>query len=108
LKRQSFSINIPTFNRAGLIKRAIDCAFSEIITGDEIIVVDNGSTDGTEQVLLSFGGNIRYFKISKSGAGTARNFGICSFHNQLAADPGAMVRAIPAMRRLLISKLRKT
>jgi len=85
LNRQFVSIIIPTFNRANLIKMAIDCALKEIIAGDEIIVVDDGSTDNTEQVLSSYKGKIKYFRISNSGAGAARNFGIRNSRNPLVA-----------------------
>lgn len=85
MDRLLISIIIPTFNRANLIKRAIDCALKEIIIGDEIIVIDDGSTDDTEQILSSYQGKIRYFKISNSGAGAARNFGIRNSRNPLIA-----------------------
>jgi len=79
------SIIIPTFNRADLIKRAVDSAIRETILGDEIIVVDDGSTDNTEQVLSSCGDKIKYYRIPNSGAGAARNFGIGKSRNPLVA-----------------------
>lgn len=79
------SIIIPTYNRANLIKRALESAFREIIAGDEIIVVDDGSTDDTEQILKPYAEEIRYFKIPNSGAGAARNFGIHKSRNPLVA-----------------------
>jgi glycosyltransferase involved in cell wall biosynthesis len=85
LNRQLVSIIIPTYNRAGLITRAIDCALKQIISGDEIIVVDDGSTDDTEQVLSPYREKIKYFKIPNSGAGAARNFGIRNSRNPLVA-----------------------
>lgn len=81
----SVSIIIPTYNRAHLIKRAIDSALREILPGDEIIVIDDGSTDDTEQVLSVYKGDIIYKKIPNSGAGAARNFGIRMSKNPLVA-----------------------
>jgi glycosyltransferase involved in cell wall biosynthesis len=85
LNRQLVTIILPTYNRAGLITRAIDCALKQIISGDEIIVVDDGSTDNTVQVLSPYREKIKYFKIPNSGAGAARNFGIRNSRNPLVA-----------------------
>jgi glycosyltransferase involved in cell wall biosynthesis len=85
LDRQLVSIIIPTFNRADLLKRAVDSAQKQVIPGDEIIVVDDGSTDNTEQILSSYREKIKYFKIANSGAGAARNFGLRNSLNPLVA-----------------------
>ena len=85
MNRLYISIIIPTYNRANLIKRAIESALRQTIPGDEIIVVDDGSTDDTEQVLSPYREKIKYFKIPNSGAGSARNFGICNSRNPLVA-----------------------
>jgi len=85
LSKLLVSLIIPTYNRAGLIGRAIDSAIKQLIPGDEIIVVDDGSTDNTEQVLSAFRDKIRYFKIPNSGVGAARNFGIRNSGNPLVA-----------------------
>lgn len=85
MNRPFISIIIPTYNRAGLIKRAVDSALRESISGDEMIVVDDGSTDDTENILSYYKGKIKYFKIPNSGAGTARNFGIRNSRNPLVA-----------------------
>jgi glycosyltransferase involved in cell wall biosynthesis len=85
LEKLFISIIIPTFNRANLIKRAIDSALRETIDGDEIIVVDDGSTDNTEQVLSTYSGKIKYLRIPNEGAGAARNFGIRNSRNPLVA-----------------------
>ena len=85
MNRLLISIIMPTYNRANLIKRAIDSALRECLPGDEIIVVDDGSTDDTERILSVYKEQIRYNKISNSGAGAARNFGIRNSHNPLVA-----------------------
>jgi glycosyltransferase involved in cell wall biosynthesis len=80
LKKQNpialVSIIIPTHNRAHLVTRAINSALAAVSPGDEIIVVDDGSTDGTEDILSGFGNSIRYIKTENRGAGAARNLGI--------------------------------
>jgi glycosyltransferase involved in cell wall biosynthesis len=70
------SVIIPTYNRSGLIKRAVDSALAAISPGDEIIVIDDGSTDDTAEVLRPFYDKIRYIRTENAGAGAARNVGI--------------------------------
>jgi len=71
-----FSIIIPTYNRAGFIAKTILSVLNQHEQNLEIIVVDDGSTDNTEEIV----GNIRnpkisYHKIGNSERGVARNFG---------------------------------
>jgi len=72
----SISIIIPTYNRAHLITRAIDSAFDAIRAGDEIIVVDDGSTDGTNKILMKYLDRIKYVRTKNQGPGAARNYGL--------------------------------
>jgi glycosyltransferase involved in cell wall biosynthesis len=72
------SVVIPTRNRATRIKRTLDSVLAQTFQDFEIIVVDDGSTDDTESVVLSVGDQrIRYVKkgAPHSCAG-ARNFGV--------------------------------
>jgi glycosyltransferase involved in cell wall biosynthesis len=72
------SVIIPTYNRAGLLKRAIQSVLNQIYQDFEIIIVDDASTDNTENVIESFKEHrIRYIKHeSNKGAAVARNTGI--------------------------------
>jgi glycosyltransferase involved in cell wall biosynthesis len=70
------SVVIPTYNRASLIERAIRSAVLNTTAADEIIVVDDGSTDGTEDVLRRFGSRIKIVRGEHRGAGKARNLGV--------------------------------
>jgi glycosyltransferase involved in cell wall biosynthesis len=81
----AFSIVIPTHNRAGLVVRAVASALGQGTPEDEIIVVDDGSTDGTEAALASVREKIRYFKIENAGPGAARNHGVGLARNPLVA-----------------------
>lgn len=68
---------IPTYNRKNVISRAIDSALNQTYPMHEIIVVDDGSTDGTEDFLKKkYGKKIRYFKQKNQGPSAARNLGI--------------------------------
>jgi glycosyltransferase involved in cell wall biosynthesis len=79
------SIVIPTYNRAALLGRAIRSALSECISGDEVIVADDGSTDESDAVLRGFGDAIRVLRLPNGGAGKARNAGISAAKNEFVA-----------------------
>ena len=81
----SVSIVIPTYNRAHLVSRAVNSALQQCAPGDEVIVVDDGSTDSTGIVLAEFGERIRYIRKENGGAGAARNRGIREARNPLVA-----------------------
>lgn len=70
------SVIIPTYNRATLTKRAIESVLNQNIQPYEIIVVDDGSTDNTKEVLQSFGDKIVTIYQKNSGVSVARNRGI--------------------------------
>jgi len=72
------SVIIPTFNRSGVILRAINSVLRQKNKNFELIVVDDGSTDHTEALLspLVDSGEIKYFKIKNLGVSGARNFGV--------------------------------
>jgi len=72
------SVIIPTYNRADLILEALDSVFAQTYTDFEIIVVDDGSTDNTNEILLPFSdkGKLKYIRQSNQGASVARNRGI--------------------------------
>lgn len=70
------SVIIPTFNRSHLIGKTIDSVLNQTYRNFEIIVIDDGSTDNTREVVRSYGDVVRYFKQTNSGVAAARNTGI--------------------------------
>lgn len=72
------SIIMPTYNRVSTIGSAIESVLEQSYDNWELIIVDDGSTDGTEQLVSKYLGNrIKYFKNSKNmGANCSRNRGI--------------------------------
>ncbi len=71
-----FSVIIPTYNRASWIGKAIQSLLAQSFKDFEIIVVDDGSSDGTRTVLKPFENRIRYYYQDNQGAAAARNYGI--------------------------------
>jgi glycosyltransferase involved in cell wall biosynthesis len=73
----TFSIVIPTYNRAGFIKRTIESVLEQTFSDFEIIVVDDGSTDGTDEVVRSIHDEriIYHYKFNEERA-VARNTGV--------------------------------
>lgn len=67
------SVLIPTYNRQEYIGEAIRSIQSQTYEDCEIVVVDDGSTDDTEQVVKRFGDDIRYIYQQNQGVSTARN-----------------------------------
>ena len=73
---EEISVIIPTYNRCDLLKRAINSVIKQTITPKEIIIVDNGSTDQTYQMVSLLFPEINYFIEKKRGVSAARNKGI--------------------------------
>ena len=70
------SVIIPTFNRASLLPAAVTSVLGQQGgIGVELIVVDDGSTDGTIEYLKTQAGRLRYFSQPNRGPGAARNLG---------------------------------
>ncbi|MDD6381005.1 MAG: glycosyltransferase [Lachnospiraceae bacterium] len=72
------SIVIPVFNGANYMRSAIHSALSQTYDNCEVIVVNDGSTDGgaTDSIAKSYGKKIRYFSKENGGVSTAVNLGI--------------------------------
>lgn len=86
MKLLPVSIIIPTCQRASLLQRCLNSVVNQCIAGDEIIVVDDGSGDNTQDIVKSFGERVTYLALnSNSGVSVARNTGIHAAHNPLLA-----------------------
>lgn len=70
------SIVIPVYNGSNFLREAIASALAQTYKNLEIIVVNDGSTDDTEEIALSYGDRIRYFKKENGGTSTALNLAI--------------------------------
>lgn len=70
------SVVIPAYNNERRLSRAIDSVLAQSRPAKEIIVVDDGSTDGTSQAAAAYGSQIRYIRQNNAGPSAARNTGI--------------------------------
>jgi glycosyltransferase involved in cell wall biosynthesis len=70
------SVIIPTYNRARLLGEALESVFGQEEPAFEILVVDDGSTDETVELLRSHGDRVRMLRQENRGPAAARNLGI--------------------------------
>ena len=86
-KAPLLSVVIPTWNRARLVCEAVESALAQRPGGVEVIVVDDGSTDGTPEVLARrFGAAVRVVVMPRRGGpGAARNAGVREARGDLLA-----------------------
>lgn len=70
------SIIIPVYNGENYLKEAIDSALAQTYDNYEIIVINDGSVDHTEEIALSYGKKLRYLKKENGGVASALNLGI--------------------------------
>ena len=70
------SVIIPTFNRAHLLSRSIDSLLSQTLSAHSVVIVDDGSTDGTENLVSEKYPEFTYLKQDNLGVSAARNAGI--------------------------------
>jgi glycosyltransferase involved in cell wall biosynthesis len=70
------TIVIPVYNGAKYMREAIDSALAQSYENVEVIVINDGSTDQTEEIALSYGDRIRYAAKENGGVSTALNMGI--------------------------------
>jgi len=70
-----FSIIIPSYNRAAMLRAALDSIRAQSFGDYEVIAVDGGSTDETPAVVSAFGPRAKFLVQGRNGPGPARNFG---------------------------------
>jgi glycosyltransferase involved in cell wall biosynthesis len=70
-----FSVLVPVQNRQEYVRQAIDSVLSQAFSDFELIVVDDGSSDRTPDVLQSYGARIKMIRQANQGPEVARNTG---------------------------------
>lgn len=101
------SVIIPTYNRADLVAEAIDSVLTQSYCDLEVIVVDDGSTDNTAEVIKQYGQRIRVVRQQNAGEPLARNAGIrvasgefvCFLDSDDIWMPSKLVRQVEVLER---------
>jgi glycosyltransferase involved in cell wall biosynthesis len=86
LRPPRVSVIIPTYNRAALVAEAVASVLAQTCQDFELLVVDDGSTDGTAQTLTAFGDQVTLLRQpSRRGVAAARNRGIAAARGEWLA-----------------------
>jgi glycosyltransferase involved in cell wall biosynthesis len=72
------SVIIPTYNRGWTLRAAVDSVLAQNYRDFELIVVDDGSTDNTAEILQSYGPDVQVLRQANAGVSAARNTGVDS------------------------------
>lgn len=99
------SVVTPVYNRADYLPEALDSALSQEFEGLEVVVVDDGSTDGTPEVLRRYGDRIRVHRQENAGQSAAVNTGVGLARGEFVAFldsddawlPGKLARQAPML-----------
>ncbi|MCK6480545.1 MAG: glycosyltransferase [Planctomycetes bacterium] len=96
---------VTAVNRADYLGEALDSALAQDFPGLEVVVVDDGSTDGTPALLARYGGRIRVHRQENAGQSAAINRGVDMARGEYVALldsddawlPGKLARAVPLL-----------
>jgi len=103
------AVIIPTYNRSALVSRAVESVLRQTADDIEIVVVDDGSTDGTRQIIESIAAQsrfpIRYLWKPNGGCASARNVGLRETHADaflfLDSDDALLPEAVASLTEVL-------
>jgi glycosyltransferase involved in cell wall biosynthesis len=95
-RSQTVSVVVPAFNAAATIRRALDSALIQAGCSLDVIVVDDGSTDATPELLTEYAGRIRVLRQANAGVAAARNAAIEVAHGDFMAFLDADDEWLPA------------
>ena len=100
------SVIIPTYNRMPLVKEAIDSVLQQSFSDFELIIVDDGSTDGTHELIETIKEpRIKYFYKENGGVASARNFGYAKARGEFICNLDSDDLWEPNFLEVMISEL---
>lgn len=103
----SISVVIAAYNAELVVGRAVESVLAQTLAPDEILVVDDGSTDRTRQVIEQFGDKVRYIYQGNAGASAARNTAIEAASGRWIAFLDADDQWLPDRLRLQVQLLER-
>jgi glycosyltransferase involved in cell wall biosynthesis len=85
--KKSVTVVIPSFNSGRFIREAVDSALAQTVMPMEVIVIDDGSTDNTTEIIAAYAPDprVRYIRQKNAGQSTARNNGIRAAQGEFIA-----------------------
>lgn len=83
--KESVGVVIPAYNAADHIRRALDSVLGQTRAADEIVVVDDGSTDETARIVQQYSDKVRLIRQANAGVSAARNTGIKAASSEFIA-----------------------
>lgn len=101
------SVVIPVYNHEEYIRESVESALSQDYDNLEVIVVDDGSTDATPEVLRTFGSRIRYIRQKNGGTAAALNTGIRHARGSLISWLSSDDVFLPGMIKRQVAELNK-
>jgi glycosyltransferase involved in cell wall biosynthesis len=84
-RKPAVSVIIPTYNRGWILREAVESVLAQDFEDFELIVVDDGSTDNTREILAAYGNDIVVLEQNNRGVSAARNRGIAGASAPLIA-----------------------
>ena len=103
----TISVIIPVYNGEAFLAEAIGSVLAQTQPATEVLVVDDGSTDGSIKVAEGFGERVRLLRQANQGASAARNHGIRAARGELLAFLDADDRFVPEALALQLQRIRK-
>ena len=97
------SVVIPAYNQSQYLTGAIQSVLSQTYHNFEIIVIDDGSTDNTQEIALMFGPEINFIHQENQGLASARNTGILAAKGELIGFLDADDQWLPGYLEKMIS-----
>jgi glycosyltransferase involved in cell wall biosynthesis len=98
---------VPVFNGERYLRESLDSILTQTYRPIEILVIDDGSTDGTRAVVASYGDAIRYLWQPNAGPPRARNFGLSAAEGEFVAFLDADDLWLPDKLSLQIARFRE-
>src|SRR5262245_12720800 len=85
MKESLISCIVPVYNGERYLAETLDSILAQTYRPLEIIIADDGSTDGTAEVVASYGDKVRYLRQDNAGASAARNVGLGAARGEFVA-----------------------
>ena len=101
------TVLIPTYNRADMILPALEGVWDQTHTDYDVVVVDDGSTDNTEQILQPVMSRIRYIKKENGGPSSSRNVGLSHIDSDYVAFLDSDDRWEPTHLEMILKKFQE-